>query len=670
MGMNEIIMNCNLQSPQEAGTAIEVTVEKNVDEELVYKFSIGEDGKWTTLRDFQNENSFQWVPEADGKYIIMVQAKEKNSTKPFDHATKINYVIGSVEEKLIEAISLDKDEYSVGDRIRANVVARQEGIMYRYWMKQGDNWELVRDYGVDNFLGMTVKIPGSVELLVECKKVASLNDFDDFSSVKFNVKPVKALEITSFDCLSTELTAGSELIFQVDVSCDDSRTTLYKFLKINGNGSVQCVQDYSTKRMASFVENDTGSFRLLCLAKDMYSPREYDDRAIINYKVKPYEDIRIASFTTDVNSPQTCGTNVTLKAVVKGGKNLLYRYVIDGNYGEDSGYVRTSTFVWNAKYQGEYRIRLMVRDESFDGTAEAESQLNFVIDEKSLEPVTIKNMILDKNTTNLLKNDTVNITVEAGGGCNLKYSFTVRKDEKTIEKVEYGNCNWVNFTPEESGHYEMEARVKDKYSNREYDAHAVICFDAFEYLPANIDYVLVNTTEHYLVGDTIALTTIFQNTKNVVVDYVLKINGQKVEETGFVSSAKYAFTPKYAGVYCIEITARNVKSDKAYDCKREVKVAVHEAMPVSNTIIKCNSTKLVKDQGATFTVECDGGKGVMYEFYVMEQDEWRLAQRYSRKDYFGFMPFRSGIYKILALVKSEHLKVSYEDYAMVQFYVE
>ena len=59
-----------------------------------------------------------------------------------------------------------------------------------------------------------------------------------------------------------------------------------------------------------------------------------------------------------------------------------------------------------------------------------------------------------------------------------------------------------------------------------------------------------------------------------------------------------------------------------------------------------------------------------YEFYLMENNEWRKVQAYSRKHYYSFIPFIQGKYKILALAKSYYKNVNYEDYDEITFYVK
>jgi hypothetical protein len=401
----------------------------------------------------------------------------------------------------------------------------------------------------------------------------------------------------------------------------------------------------------------------------MYSQREYDDRALLNYKIKPYKEIAIKSFAADLNSPQVCETAVTLKAVVSGGKELLYRFKVDGNYGEDSGYTRNNTYVWTTKKPGEYNIELLTKDASFEGSHEASSAMSFKVEEQCDDPVVINEVVLDKSSK-ILKGEIIKVKVIASGGSDLRYSFIEKKDEQIVNKIDYGTCNWVNFTGGEKGNHELEVRVKDKYSKREYDSHSIVHIEVFNYMPAVIEHVLSPAKENYIVGDTILYTVIVQNTNQTLLQYVLSINGQKVEETDFVRDKKYVFTPKCSGVYTLEIYAKNEESDKDFDTKKEIMLKVNDALPITNTKIHFDEPKISINESVTFSVTSEGGKDVVYQFYTMNKGDWNLIQDYSKKNYYSFIPFSKGTYRILALSKSSLKKGAYEDYDILEFVVE
>ncbi|MBU5592060.1 triple tyrosine motif-containing protein [Clostridium sp. MSJ-4] len=663
--MKGMEINFSLDSPQRKGEKIEINVDSKI-ENLLYKFFIGVDGVWSTLQDFSESNKYSWIPERDGKYIIMVQGRLKNSKKAFDYVTRADYIVGVDDESLIKDVYLNKEDYSVGDKINISVDTYRIPLLFKYWLRINDGWELMKNYCLENNLNFTANTGGVYDILIECKEVDSKNNFDDFKRISFKVKDIDNIEIKDFKCISPQIMVGEELVFKVDSENEKDRMLLYKFHKIDSKGNVRCIQDFSTKNLISYVEKEKGEYKLLCMVKDMYSPREYDDRALINYEVEPYKKVKIKEFTSDLNSPQLIDTEVNLKVIAEGGKKLLYRFIIEGNESKDTGYLRENNFIWKCTLEGNYLIRAMVKDISYDGEYEEIREIEYSINKKSSIPVIIKDIKLEGDRYHLI-NETINIKVEAQGGLDLKYAFIVYKEEKQVELIEYGDCNWVNFTPEEIGEYELEIRVKDKYSQKEYDCHSILTFNIKEYIPGNIDYVLLNSKEYYMVGDDINLEVISENTKDILIKYILRVDEHLVEETDFIKSKKYIFTPRCSGTYSIEIQGKNKRCKEGYDSKKQIKIKVHDTLPIINTKLTIDKTYIYINEPITLTVQNEGGRDVCYEFYIMEQGEWRRVQAYSKKNYYGFIPFIEGSYKVLVLTKSSHKKCAYEDYDIFEF---
>ena len=75
------------------------------------------------------------------------------------------------------------------------------------------------------------------------------------------------------------------------------------------------------------------------------------------------------------------------------------------------------------------------------------------------------------------------------------------------------------------------------------------------------------------------------------------------------------------------------------------------------------------NEAITFVTQNQGGKDVVYEFYLMEKGDWNLVQKFSRKNDYTFMPFTKGIYKMLVLSKSFYKSISYEDYDIMEIEV-
>lgn len=669
--MNAIGIKFNYESPQDKGKTITISIEADVDvdEKLTYKYILGYEGKWNTLCDYTSKNSINWTPDVNGKYLIMVQAKKEGSKKTFDYIVKQEYIIGKMNDKLISGIYLDKEIFSIGEKLSVTVETNSNPVVFRYWLKDENGCQLVKDFSADNFLSISCKKPGKKQIVVECKKINSQKNFDDSGKVQFQVEEIKKVEIKNFKCLSNEMLVDSELVFQVEANYEDTRMILYRFVKIDSEGNTECLQEYSTKKMVYFAESKPGIYKILCLAKDMYSVKEYDDRAVINYKIRPYNSIIIKNLMTDLSSPQNTDTNVEIKALVTGGKNLLYRYIIDGNFSEDSLYIKNSTYIWQTKNPGSYKITLWVKDASYDGNYEERTDIKFEVDDTSFESVKITDVTINKNGRILL-GEPVDVKAFAQGGTQLYYSFTTKKDNKIVDKIDYSPNDSMTFVPKDVGAYEMEILSKDKYSKRIYDSHYIVFFEVSEYLPAIIDYILVPPRDNYIIGEKININVIITNTKENLLKYILYINNHKVEETAYIENKKYALIPQYEGKYSVEVYAKNKNSRDRFDCKRKINIDVKEALPVTNTKIKANKVDVRRSEPVMFMVDNEGGNSVMYEFYVMENEEWNVVQKYSRKDNYSFIPFIPGNYKILALCKNQYSINFYDDYDIMEFEVK
>lgn len=573
-------------------------------------------------------------------------------------------------QKIIDNVIVSKENIVVGDKYSIEVKPVASGaFLYRFYIKRYNDWDIVRDYTIDNMLRYTATEEGEKEFLIQCKQAESTENFNDYTTIKVQVKEREKVEIINFKSLNKELIKGEELKFKLETNNTDYRDIVYKFYKISKEGKSICIQDYSTKNSVSYVESQEGEYRILCLVKDILSNKEYDDRAIVVYNVKPYRDVKIKDIVVDLNSPQASETEIKIKAEADGGKKLLYRYNIKGPMEEDTGFIKDKEYIWNPKEPGNYEIIVYVKDKSYNGEYEATSKIDFMIEKRGSKPVKILDVVVDKEQNSVI-GQPVNIMVNSEGGTHLKYGFKISKNKKILENIAYNKSNWMNFTPNQAGDYEIEIMVKDKYSQKTYDAHTIVYLKVMEYLPGEIDYIIMPYKDNYLVGDPIEFECIIQNTNSVIVRYETKINGHSIEKTDFQKNKKLRFIPKISGKYTIEVYAKNIKCTEEYDCKKEVNIYVSEAAPIINTKIIVNKSVSNVNEELTFEAISYGGKEVCYEFYLMENNEWRKVQPYSRKHYYSFIPFTKGKYKILALAKSYYKKVSYEDYDEVTFEVK
>lgn len=656
----------NKISPQKVGSSIDIDID--CDEIIDYKVIIGNLGIWNIIKDYNEEGHGLWIPDEPGEYMIMVQGKKRNSKKPFDLLAKEEFEIIAKEEdsKLIKDIIIEKKEFVEGEKINIRVITQEENILFRFSKKSNKEWEVIKDYSGADSISYSANGLGEEEVLVECKRIDSTSNVDDFKTLKFNVKEKGKAEITDFKCLNESLLVDNELVFKVDANVDESRPLLFKFVKIDEEGKSTCIQDFSSRRIVSYGETVPGKYKLLCYIRDIFSNKEFDDRALMMYEVNAYDPIKIKNFTADVKSPQVSGTDINFKVNAEGGRELVYRYIVEGPVADDSCYTRNSEYTWSPEKEGDYRITVYAKDVSFKGDYEEKKTILFDIDKKAAKPVRIVDIIADEKGEVIIGKP-VNIKVIAEGGSFLSYAFTIYNNGVEIERIDLNDANWINFIPKEKGEYEIVIEVKDKYSLEEYDVKMSYFIRARDYLPAHIEYILFPHRSSYLIGDCIDIEAISKQTKDVLVNYVTKINNHIVEETGYITNKKLKVVPKVSGKYTFEVYVKHIKCEDDFDEKKELSIYVHEAKQVTDTKITIDKDEIIRGKEVTFRVSSNGGKDVCYEFYIMEKGNWIKAQSYSKKKYYTFIPFSKGYYRMIVLAKSYYKRVNYEDYCEFEF---
>lgn len=385
------------------------------------------------------------------------------------------------------------------------------------------------------------------------------------------------------------------------------------------------------------------------------------------------------NITFSLDSPQKKNTEIEISMDTNDEEKFLYKFIIgfQGKWNTISDFNPNKYIKWTPLEDGNYTIMAQVRKENSTKSFDYVSKLEYLVEDvpdkyyKEVQSgaIFIDEVVMERRRP-FIKNETIKIKVIASGSDNIKYSFMIKKDGEELEKIEYGFCNWVDFTPEMAGEFELEVRVRDKNSQSEFDVNEIIPINVFDFLPAKINYVILPLRKYYVVSDIVELEIIVRNTNNVLLKYILKINDEIIEETEYVEGKKYIFTPKCSGIYSVEILAKNIISKLPYDNKKEIRVRIYDTYPITNTKISCDKVQVKANESVTFSVSNDGGRDVVYEFLIMEGGNWELVQNYSKKNYYMFIPFNKGLYKVLVLLKSQRNKISYEDYSIYTFNIE
>lgn len=562
-----------------------------------------------------------------------------------------------------------KSSYLVGDKITIICGNENQDKLYRFLLINETNTTMIRDYSSDNNLFHLIEKEGTFQIKVQIKDLNSSKIFDEEQEVEIVVKNVPKIDIVSFKCLSQDRIIDLPISFEVKTNAEPNRIVLYKFVKISEDGSQVTVQDFSTNNTITLHEDKSGTFKLLCLVKDVKFPNKFDDRAVIKYEVLRYRPISIKSFKPDVASRQNVGIPITLNSEVTGGEVLKYRFLIEGPEKIDSGYINSNYFKWLPEIEGNYLLTLFLKDESFGGDYEDKQSFNYFIEPAPVRDINIKNIFVENPKAALIGVPN-RIEIYAEGSENIRYKFIVKKDEELLEMIDYNENNWVNFMPDEKGSYTIEIHARDKYSRKSYDAMSSVDLKVFEYIPAKIDYLLNFNEDNNLINKPVKINVITEDGKDTYIRYKILVDGHFFDESQYELINTISFTPKIIGEYKIIVFAKNARSKEEYDSKKIATFKVENALPVRNATIECLNSTMMVGEKISFYVKAEDNNDALYQFYLYENENWRLVQEFSSNNSFSYIPSVKGSCKLIAICKNSFRVVNYDCVATCDYEIE
>lgn len=669
--MNKIEIILEKDNTDYENSPVNIIVKNNEDEELLYKFLCGHEGKWTTIKEYGKESCCIWSPTASGEYTIMVYGKSPSSSKSFDYCCRAEYITKDLSKVVrIKDISLNRDKVIIDEPLAITVDCSGEEVLYRFLKVKDGEEILLKDYSSENYLNLIPKDVGDVKIVVQVKNKGSISMYDSEESIEFYVWRREAVKIQNLMFITKDLIVDEELIIDVDIQYSDKKNVLYKCIKIDEENKLEVIQEFSSKNVISFKESKAGKYKLLVAVKDMYSGNEYDDRAIINYEVKNYKTVRIESFIADVISPKAVESDINFRVICEGGKSLRYNYkILREGYEYETGFIKDDTYCWKPTEIGEYKIIVYVKDQSYSGEYEDYKEIEFTIEDHEKREAKILD-ILKTGGKEVKVGNYIQYKVMSDNNKGNLFAYRVSCDNEVILEKTYSNDTIFRYSPEKAGRYSVEIMVKNKFSDNEYDAHDFCYFDAYLFVPCKIDKIISYCNETPTPGDKIVFETIVFNSKEAVIKYDIRINGYLVEESEYTSNKKFSITPKCGGVYNIDVYSKNKNSNERFESKKSVYLKVRDVSPVYNVEVQCDVEEKRVNCPITFNASCEGGRSVNYQFYIDESGEWKLVQEYCRKSYYTFIPFKRGQYRLMVLCRSANEVKAYEDYRIIEFEVK
>lgn len=335
---------------------------------------------------------------------------------------------------------------------------------------------------------------------------------------------------------------------------------------------------------------------------------------------------------------------------------LIYKFLVgrNGMWKVIRDFDKKNYTLWDEKREGNYLIMVQAKSKNSEKPFDYVVRSEYVIKDESHieEPPKEEN-----NSTTKHKNtcdDKINIFDHISEDEKKEVGLKAAEEDLKIEDDFAGEIENSENLEDEIKEFEEEAEDFKHTSNK---------------YGKLIKYILVDPKDKYAIEEEIVFTILTENPKNTLTKYKLYIDEVLIEEIRYKESSEFSFLPRCIGTYRFEFYVRKKDSTSKFDEVVDYTLNVDYSKPIEQIELDCDKEFIRCNEDVTFTANTLGGKNVLYEFYILKDDNWELVQKYSKKNFYTMIPFKKGYYKILVLAKSFHKNIEYENYAIYKFYV-
>ncbi|MEB9924596.1 triple tyrosine motif-containing protein [Bacillus cereus] len=388
----------------------------------------------------------------------------------------------------------------------------------------------------------------------------------------------------------------------------------------------------------------------------LYIDKDWDKYSRGTFKVNG--QVNQVELTRDVETPKL-GQAITFTAKATGSSQPVYQFWVreDGNWRMAQNYSKTNEFKYTPNKNGDYNVSVYAKEAGSKAQQEAMQAHSFKV--KPLEKVTAVELNRDIVAPKL--DQTITFTAKATGSSQPVYQFWVKEDGNWRIAQNYSKTNVFKYTPSKNGSYNVSVYAKDADAKTNQEAIKVNDFTIKT--SEKVTAVELNRDiEVPQIGQAITFTAKATGSSQPVYQFWVKEDGNWRIAQNYSKTNEFKYTPNKNGSYNVSVYAKDA------DAKTN-----QEAIKVNDFTIKTSekvtAVELSRDieapksgQAITFTAKATGSSQPVYQFWVKEDGNWRIAQNYSKTNEFKYTPNKNGSYNVSVYAKDVDSKEIQESF--------
>ncbi|WP_217809956.1 triple tyrosine motif-containing protein, partial [Bacillus thuringiensis] len=388
----------------------------------------------------------------------------------------------------------------------------------------------------------------------------------------------------------------------------------------------------------------------------LYIDKDWDKYSRGTFKVNG--QVNQVELTRDVETPKL-GQAITFTAKATGSSQPVYQFWVreDGNWRMAQNYSKTNEFKYTPNKNGDYNVSVYAKEAGSKAQQEAMQAHSFKV--KPLEKVTAVELNRDIVAPKL--DQTITFTAKATGSSQPVYQFWVKEDGNWRIAQNYSKTNVFKYKPSKNGSYNVSVYAKDADAKTNQEAIKVNDFTIKT--SEKVTAVELNRDiEIPKIGQAITFTAKATGSSQPVYQFWVKEDGNWRIAQNYSKTNEFKYTPNKNGSYNVSVYAKDA------DAKTN-----QEAIKVNDFTIKTSekvtAVELSRDieapksgQAITFTAKATGSSQPVYQFWVKEDGNWRIAQNYSKTNEFKYTPNKNGSYNVSVYAKDVDSKEIQESF--------
>ncbi|MHB9132366.1 MAG: triple tyrosine motif-containing protein [Armatimonadota bacterium] len=431
------------------------------------------------------------------------------------------------------------------------------------------------------------------------------------SSVTLTADPPSPSGVNTLITLTASVTGG----YRVE----------YQFQVYNGVQWVE-LRGYAADNTCPWTPAAPGQYTLQTMAREVGTTTPLT--ATSNYTVTAMP-ISGVTLVVDPASPQAVGTSTTLTAIVTGGNQVEYAFLVyDGaQWTTLRGYTAGRTCPWMPTKPGQYSLKVQAREVGTTSVKEATS--SFIV---TVPPIT--GLTLTTNPASPQAVGTgITLTATVMGGNQVRYAFLVSDGVRWAALRGYATDNTCPWTPGTPGQYTLKVQVREVGITTVKEA--TTSFTA-TVPPITGVTLAADPASPQVMGTSITLTATV--TGGECIEYAFQVfdGAQWVALREYAADNTCLWTPAVPGQYPLRVMVREVGTMMPLVAVNNYTVT---AVPITGLTLAVDPVPpQVLGTLITLAATVTGGYQVEYRFQVYDGVQWVELRGYAEDNTCAWTP--------------------------------